>query len=611
MKKYFLRGISALMMGIGIASCHHEVENNSQYGVDVVAQKKEQFSKAFKSAFGDITSGQTWGFERTPATNITLSNEDGYIVTDDILGETIRNYDFETITEEEPIYEYSEYYQNLNGRKKVKDTSKTTVQHKFMPHFEYSFEARDIVIEAGRVFCENLASNYEDPSDNPNSKNDFDYNDIVFDAYIIERIYIRKTIASVWESKRTIVEHRTEYIDETKATDDFVTTYTEDSGWGDFLQNTEVAPYKTKQLNIRKDKNALEGITADPQIFAKVLLVAAGGTKEATILGEEVHGLFNVNVSTMVNTFDNGSGNMPSASGNVSKDPVQLTNSHTIYDLNDEFDIERKAADDYAKGDDTLYPGITTSNILFGGYKNIINIPVLVHFTDKNVYILEAETGAAPHKIAMQPVENGTNQNNKIFIAPWPCENYSIDLAYHDFNKTGSSQKVATWTALDASYTYQDAKTTTNEMQGTSYVIPAKGSTASTTIATLYDNSKDKDNEGGYDISRGMKFDNNADIVGMLNEGDIIKVTGSVINAEKSIALDETKNWIVYLCDGNSNNLAEEKGYNSDNVTANFTISKSILTKLKNSTSGQNAFILNGDNLKVSTVSIVRTFESE
>jgi hypothetical protein len=313
----------------------------------------------------------------------------------------------------------------------------------------------------------------------------------------------------------------------------------------------------------------------------------------------------------MVNTFDNGSGNMPSASGNVSKDPVQLTNSHTIYDLNDEFDIERKVADDYAKGDDTLYPGITTSNILFGGYKNVINIPVLVHFTDKNVYILEAETGAAPHKIAMQPVENGTNQNNKIFIAPWPCENYSIDLAYHDFNKTGSSQKVATWTALDASYTYQDAKTTTNEMQGTSYVIPAKGSTASTTIATLYDNSKDKDNEGGYDISRGMKFDNNADIVGMLNEGDIIKVTGSVINAEKSIALDETKNWIVYLCDGNSNNLAEEKGYNSDNVTANFTISKSILTKLKNSTSGQNAFILNGDNLKVSTVSIVRTFESE
>ena len=130
MKKYFLRGISALMMGMGIASCHHEVENVSQYGVDVVAEKKEQFDNAFKNAFGTIASGQTWGFERTPATNITLSNEDGYIVTDDILGETIRNYDFETITEEEPIYEYSEYYQNLNGRKKVKDTSKTTVQHK-------------------------------------------------------------------------------------------------------------------------------------------------------------------------------------------------------------------------------------------------------------------------------------------------------------------------------------------------------------------------------------------------------------------------------------------------------------------------------------------------
>lgn len=610
MKKYFLRGISALMMSIGIASCHHEVENNSQYGVDVVAQKKEQFSKAFKSAFGDITTGQTWGFERTPATNITISDEDGFIVTDDIQGETIRNYDFETITEEEPIYEYSEYYQNINGRKKVKDTSKTIVQHKFMPHFEYSFEAHDVVVEAGRVFCENLASSYEDPSDNPDSKNDFDYNDIVFDAYIIERIYIKKTIASIWESKRTIVEHRAEYIDETKATDGFVTTYTEDSGWGDFLQNTEVAPYKTKQINIRKDKTALEGITADPQIFAKVLLVAAGGTKEATILGDEVHGLFNVNVSTMVNTYGGTTSSSRVTGSFVSKDPVQLTNSHTFYDTNNEFDMDRKVADDYAKADDALYPGITSSTILFGGYKNIVDIPVMVRFENKSACQLEAKVGEAPHKIAMQPEKITTNLSSKAFAAPWPIENYSIDLAYSDFNKTGSSQKVATWTTRNVGYTYNDAESISCETKGTSHVFSASGSTASIIISTLYDNSKDKGNEGGYDISKGMKFENNGDIVGMLNEGDIIKVTGSVINAEKSIAFDETKNWIVYLCDGNSNNLAEEKGYNSNNVIANFTISSSILSKLKSSASGQNAFILNGENIKVSTVSIIRTSTS-
>lgn len=608
MKKYFLSGISALMMGIGVVSCHHEVENNSQYGVDVVAQKKEQFSKSFKSAFGDITSGQTWGFERTPAANVTLSNEDEYIVTDDIQGETIRNYVFETIKEEEPVYGYSEYYQNLNGRKKVKDTSKTTVQHKFMPHFEYSFEVHDVVAEAGRVFCEDLASSYEDPSDNPDSKNDFDYNDIVFDAYIIERIYIRKTIASVWESKRTIVEHRTEYIDETKATDDFVTTYTEDSGWGDFKQNTEVAPYKTKQINIRKDKKALEGITVEPQKFAKVNLQAVGCTKDATVLGEEVHGLFNISVATLVNVID------PEAQGYgtyVARDTVHLVNYHNSYDLEDEFDSERKVADDYAKADESLYSGITSSTLLFGGYKNIIDIPVMVRFQDRQATFLQSEVGEAPHKIAMQPEIVTADGKNKAYAAPWPNENYAIDLVYSDFNKMGSSQKVATWTNPNRSYTYNEAEDIAIEAKGASNVTPASGTISSTIITTLYDSSKDKGNEGGYDISKGMKFDNNGDIVGMLNEGDIIKLTGSVINAEKSIAFDETKNWIVYLCDGNSNNLAEEKGYNSDNVTANITISKSILTKLKNSASDQNAFILNGENIKVSTVSIVRISTSE
>ena len=599
MKKYLLTGILALMTGICFVSCHHEVDSYTG-NVDAVTQKKEQFSSAFKSAFGDITSGQTWGFERTPATSITPSDEDGFIVTDDILGETIRNYDFETIKEDEPTYEYSEYYQNINGRKKVKDSTKITVQHKFMPHFDYIFEAYDVVAEAGRVFCEDLSSSYAYSSDNPASKNVFDYNDIVFDAYIINRIYVRKTTASVWESKRTIVEHHVEYVDETKETDDFVTTYTEDSGWGDFQQNTEVAPYKTKQLNIRKDKNALEGITADSHLFAKVLLVAAGGTKEATILGNEIHGLFNVNVSTMVNTYG-GATSSQSAGSFVSRDPVQLTNSHSFYDTNDEFDLERKVADDFAQADDALYPGITSSSILFGGYKNIINIPIIVRFVDKSVYQLEAEVGEAPHKIAMQPEKNAVS--SKAFAASWPCENYSIDLAYSDFNKTGSSQKVATWTSYNAIYTYNDAENIPCEAKGTSHVFSASSSTASIIISTLYD----KSNEGGYDISKGLTLESNDGIVNILNEGDIIKVTGSVINAEKSIALDETKNWIVYLGDGNANSLAEEKGYNSDKVTANFTISSNILSKLKSGVSGQNAIILRGENIKVSTVSIIRT----
>ena len=601
MKRYFWGWIIVLITSISFVNCRHDDNYQSNGNADAVAQKKEKFSKAFVGAFGEIASGQTWGFEYTPTTGVIPNDE--YIVTDDVTGETIRSYDFDKIIEEEPIYDYSNYYEDLNGKKK-RDISKTIVQHKFMPHYEYSFEACDVIIEAGRVFCENLASNYAYSADNPSSKNDFDFNDIVFDAYIIERTYIRKTIASVLESSRTIVEHYTEYIDKTEDTGDAVITYIEDSNWGDFQQYSEVTPYKTKQLNIRKDKDTLEGITVEPHIFAKVTLVAAGGTKEATILGEEVHGLFNVTVSTMVNS---GYGSALSSSGNVSKDPVQLTNSHIAYDLNDEFDIERKTADDYAKGDDALYSGITSSSLLFGGYKTIINIPVLVHFDDKHVCSLDTEKGEAPLKIAMQPEVIVTGLKEKTYAAPWPIENCSIDLAYEDFNKTGSSQTVATWTDPNRTYTYNDADIIACEAKGASHIFTASGSIASTIITTLYDNSKDKGHEGGYDISKGMTFENVSDIIGMLNEGDIIQVTGSVINAEKTLAVDETKNWIIYLCDGNANSLAEDKGYDSNNVTATFTISRSILAKLRSNVSGQNAIILNGENLKVMTVSIVRT----
>ena len=116
MKKYFLRGISALMMGMGIASCHHEVENVSQYGVDVVAEKKEQFDNAFKNAFGTIASGQTWGFARTASKS--ESAQDGYIETDDVLGNTIGSYDFSKIREDAPTYEYLNTIIDTDGKEK-------------------------------------------------------------------------------------------------------------------------------------------------------------------------------------------------------------------------------------------------------------------------------------------------------------------------------------------------------------------------------------------------------------------------------------------------------------------------------------------------------------
>ena len=583
------------MMGMGIASCHHEVENVSQYGVDVVAEKKEQFDNAFKNAFGTIASGQTWGFARTASKS--ESAQDGYIETDDVLGNTIGSYDFSKIREDAPTYEYLNTIIDTDGKEK-RYVARTVIQHKYMPRLDYVFEARDFVTDAGRVFCEDLSSNYND------SKEYFDYNDAVFDASIIERTYIRKTMASIWEATRTATDYYTEDVSKTRGSDEGgEEKFIEYGEWGDFRQVTEVAPYKTKQLNLRWDKNSPEGVTVEPHKYARVILQAAGGTKDTKVLGEEVHSAFGTSTSMMVNILDKKSQKYKTY---IILDAVDLNNNHNGYDPDDEFDKTRKAIDDFAKGDDTLYPDITPSKYLFGGYEKVIDIPVQVRFDNKHVISLQAEIGEAPHKIAMQPERLSAD---KVYAAPWPDENCSIDQAYSDFNKTGSNQTVATWTNPDREYTFNEAKDVTVDVKGTSTSFQAISPVSSMIIATLYDNGKDEDkgNEGGYDISKGMTIGNIDGIVGMLKEGDIITVTGTIINADKSIAADATKNWMVSLSDGKSNLLDEVNGHNSDKVTATFTITKDIQTKLVYRASDQSAIILNGENIKVSTVFVIRT----
>lgn len=595
MKKYFLRGISALMMGMGIASCHHEVENVSQYGVDVVAEKKEQFDNAFKNAFGTIASCQTWGFARTASKS--ESAQDGYIETDDVLGNTIGSYDFSKIREDAPTYEYLNTIIDTDGKEK-RYVARTVIQHKYMPRLDYVFEARDFVTDAGRVFCEDLSSNYND------SKEYFDYNDAVFDASIIERTYIRKTTASIWEATRTATDYYTEDVSKTRGSDEGgEEKFIEYGEWGDFRQVAEVAPYKTKQLNLRWDKNSPEGVTVEPHKYARVILQAAGSTKDIKIFGEEVHSIFGTSTSMMVNILDKNSQKYDT---HIILDAANLNNNHNGYDPDDEFDKTRKTIDDFAKGDETLYPDITPSKYLFGGYEKVIDIPVQVRFDNKHVISLQAEIGEAPHKIAMQPERLSAD---KVYAAPWPDENCSIDQAYSDFNKTGSNQTVATWTNPDREYTFNEAKDVTVDVKGTSTSFQAISPVSSMIIATLYDNGKDEDkgNEGGYDISKGMTIGNIDGIVGMLKEGDVITVAGTIINADKSIAGDETKNWMVSLCDGKSNLLDEVKGHDSDKVTATFTITKDIQTNLVYRASDQSAIILNGENIKVSTVFVIRT----
>lgn len=59
MKKYLISGATALIAGLFITSCtHDDIDSRS-----IVEQKTQNFDAAFKSLYGEIAPGHTWGFD--------------------------------------------------------------------------------------------------------------------------------------------------------------------------------------------------------------------------------------------------------------------------------------------------------------------------------------------------------------------------------------------------------------------------------------------------------------------------------------------------------------------------------------------------------------------
>ena len=179
------------------------------------------------------------------------------------------------------------------------DKSETTEgQIKVITTTEY-YETTEL-IEQGRVFCEDLGQI---------STNDFDFNDVVFDAYIYK----------ITPQTRTIVE------------DEELGTTT-----GDYVDAGEPT-YKTT-----------------------IILLAAGGTLQLSVAGQEVHNALGASsTSTIVNTITSYEESYHN--DYITADPVELGTDFT--------------------------------------YSTIADIPIWVYYNENNILKLEAEPGMAPHKI--------------------------------------------------------------------------------------------------------------------------------------------------------------------------------------------------------------------
>ena len=183
-----------------------------------------------------------------------------------------------------------------------------------------------VTSQSGRIFCEDLGQA---------SREDLDYNDVVFDVIIWN--YKTKTTTTTTTSTWT------------------TTDGIEDPG----SRNTTTS-----------ERVTYSGET----YYAQVALMAAGGTLPLTVAGVEVHDAFGVGVTTMVNTVNDYSTvygsykTLPSvAIGNITK---------TV-----------------------KYDGETKSIKLFPGYQKAIDIPIVVNYNGVSINELSASGGKAPHKL--------------------------------------------------------------------------------------------------------------------------------------------------------------------------------------------------------------------
>jgi hypothetical protein len=225
--------------------------------------------------------------------------------------------------------------------------------------------------ESGRVFCEDLGVA---------SREDLDYNDVVFDA-------------TIWENK----VYRKEW-------------------WEKYVNGVKV------------DEGLVEGegkqIPETTNYYASVTLLAAGGTIPITVHGVQVHSQFvapataPAAVETMINTRDDNS----TAYGSFdTRDPVQLEGADKVV-------RNYKMIKNDVEQNETYFT-LKMFPIDMPAEGNAINTIEIIssYGTAQQVQVIQSVRGEAPRKF-MIPTENHPERI-------WPTERKNISLAYPLFGE--------------------------------------------------------------------------------------------------------------------------------------------------------------------------------
>ena len=233
---------------------------------------------------------------------------------------------------------YSDWIVRITkGVKKDNSSVTTTTQiTQEIPHGKTFRITKWVVKDKGRVFCEDLGGNYT------TDREDFDFNDIVFDAvvwskqeFIWEDRAVQATDSEghlLWEQvdvPKTINgsyvynfgDGETTVIPEGKTESEVADAIVKESVDATDENNQRIPVYKKENGALVYERVELEEYRGQEEYYAEIVLVATGATIGCSVAGVEVHDAFGVGYTTMVNTV----GGSSTAFGSyVDKTPVYL-----------------------------------------------------------------------------------------------------------------------------------------------------------------------------------------------------------------------------------------------------------------------------------------------
>lgn len=276
---------------------------------------------------------------------------------------------------------YSDWIVRITeGKKKTNDGDNNNNQGgPTNTSYKKTLAKRHVLLDKGRIFCEDLSSVKD-------VKEDIDFNDVVFDAIVWYDYWVK-----IEKNDNNEVISETEVIDE-------------------------------------DHPNAL---------WADISLLATGATEQVKVDDNEVHGLFEKSVKTMVNTV----GASSNVYGSYEKDPI------TPIPFTIEMNINDYLPKDYTGSiEDYLKEHITLDNV---------PIKVFWHTEGQG----QAAAYLSPGNVTKDEAGNviGMTAPHKIKVplgTPWPAERRNIQEGYPDFPNYVSTE-VEPWDNKESFYLYE------------------------------------------------------------------------------------------------------------------------------------------------------------